>query len=166
MSEVNLDLEPDYESTSPLPKAGDIAVDFEFTLTTSQKLSLKKLNSRGPVLLNFIKGTWCLFCQQHMFNLRKWQDTLRHKNISLLVISNEEVGILGDWGRENHIDYLLGSATNQDDIFKRYGIDINNHDFPRPATFLIDMDMTIRLVFAGPRGQKFDQAVGKATNTP
>jgi peroxiredoxin len=36
------------------------------TLVDGRKVELSQLLQRGPVILNFIMGTWCPFCDNHL----------------------------------------------------------------------------------------------------
>jgi peroxiredoxin len=148
--EIIMKDEPTYQGLSAVPQPGDKAFDFDFELTSGQKVSLTDLNSRSPVLLNFIKGTWCPFCQRHLYNLRSWQNKFSYRNITLLVISNEPTEALRAWARDNEIKYLFGSIKDTL-VFSKYGVDIANHDFARPATFLIEKGMVIRFSYTGVR---------------
>ena len=153
--DLDLDHEPLPEGVTRILEAGSKAPDFEFILTSEQRLSLLSLLKRTHVLLNFIKGTWCPFCQQHMSQLRNWQKKLEGSyNTTILVLSNEPSEILRAWAKDNKVIYLLGSVQNSAEVFKKYGVSVGAEPFARPAVFLIDPLSNIRMAFDGTRGKE------------
>lgn len=157
--------DPQFTSLSPSPKIGDLAPDFQFTLTSGKTLTLQELTDRSIVLLNFIKGTWCPYCQQHMRNLRKWGNSLSiTKSLTILVLSNEPIENLRSWASENNIDYLLGTFKDSE-ILRSYGIDIENHSFPKPATVLIEKNRKIRFVHLEARTEDLQSQLNRSFDT-
>ncbi|MFN7684765.1 MAG: peroxiredoxin family protein [Oligoflexia bacterium] len=153
-------------NTEPLPLAnsepllqGQRAPDFHCKLTTGTQVQISELLGRTHVLLNFIKGTWCPFCQQHMLNLRSWQKTqeLAQKS-TLLVISNEPIDALREFRREHSIAYLMASVQSPSTVFQAYGIAVQGENFCRPAVFLIEQGGIIRMAHHGTRGSELDQS--------
>lgn len=142
----NMQNDPTFVVTGKLLSVGDSAPDFEFKLTTGFTVKLSDLVNKGPVLLNFIKGTWCPFCTTHMSNLRKWQKGLNKKNINIMVLSNEDLDVIRNWVKENQFDYMFGHA-NETKVFQKFGIEIEKMNFPSPATFLIEKDLKVRFSY-------------------
>ncbi|MGZ5278832.1 MAG: peroxiredoxin family protein [Pseudobdellovibrionaceae bacterium] len=127
-------------------KIGSPAPDFEFTLTRGNTMSLSHIAEKGPVLVNFIKGTWNPQYVSYIRNLRRWQATLGKKNVTLVVISSEKVETLRESTKGQNLDFLFGSA-NDIETFAKFGIHFEKNDsFIKPATFLIETDMTVRLM--------------------
>lgn len=156
----NMQKDPTFETTGNLLSVGDTAPDFEFKLTTGFTIKLSELVSKGPVLLNFIKGTWCPFCTTHMANLRKWQKGLNKKNISIMVLSNEDLDTIRNWVKDNDIDYMFGNV-NDKKVFHQFGIEIEKMNFPSPATFLIEKDLKVRFTYIGKRDQALENSVSE-----
>lgn len=152
--DLDLESEPLPQGLRPLIAVGQRAPEFETVLTTGQTLKLTELAARGPVLLNFIKGTWCPFCQKHMLTLRDWQKSLARSDSTILVLSNEPVQTLRDWLAHHPLPYLFGSLANSRTVFESYGVDVQGEAFARPATFLVDKDLGVRMAFDGTRGRK------------
>jgi len=133
-------------SDSEKLKIGSPAPDFEFTLTRGNTMSLSHIAEKGPVLVNFIKGTWNTHYVNYIRNLRRWQNSLGKKNVTLVVISSETVEKLRESTKGQTLDFLFGSAK-EISIFEQFGIHLETTEtFVKPATFLIETDMTIRLM--------------------
>ena len=154
----NMQNDPTFATTGKFLNVGDTAPDFEFKLTTGFTVKLSDLVNKAPVLINFIKGTWCPFCTTHMTNLRKWQKSLNKKNINIIVLSSEDLDIIRNWVKENQIDYMFGHV-NEKKVFQQFGIEIEKMNFPSPATFLIEKDLKIRFSYLGKRDQNLETSV-------
>lgn len=151
--ELDLDHEPLPEQDTPLLPVDQIAPSFECILTSGQKISLAQLLDRSHLLLNFIKGTWCPFCQQHLQNLRAWQKRFdAEKRTMILVLSNESVDVLRQWTQENPLPYLIGSVLSPLTVFRSYGVNTPGESFARPASFLIEKSGKVRMAYDGTRG--------------
>ncbi len=150
---LDLNQEPMPPGEGMLLKVGEVAPDFEFLLTSVRKMRLSELLSRSHVLLNFIKGTWCPFCQKHLETLRNWQKNLdRRKSTTILVLSNEPLAAIQSWSRENGIPCLMGSVVEPQTVFQSYGVSVPSESFSRPGVFLVEQSGKIRMSYAGPRG--------------
>ncbi len=161
---VNLNDDLVFPVQSTLLEPGSVAPDFNFILTTGVNIYLSQLCERSPVLINFIKGTWCPFCTAHLANLRKWQQSISRRNVTMLALSNEDVQVLRTWSQENRIDYLFGQVVDKA-IFKKYGIDIENQEFPAPATFLVEKNMKVRLSYMGKRNDQLKDKIHSETES-
>jgi peroxiredoxin len=156
----DLNEEPMFEIVGEQLKVGATAPDFAFVVAAGGvSLSLYSLLANGPVLLNFIKGTWCPFCQTYMGRLNKWKGQLIGKSISSVVISNETPDIIRAWLKVHPMDFMFGSVLDPK-VFASYGVRIQDHAFARPATFLIDSNKEIRLIHNLSRGAKWEATVG------
>ena len=162
-SELDLAIEPVFESTAKLLEAGATAPDFKMNFHPKTEISLSELVQKGPVLLNFIKGTWCPFCQTHMKHLKDWKAKLFVKNVILLVISCESVETIRHWVQANPVDFLFGSVMDPA-VFMSYGVNLEEYEFPKPATFLIERKMVVRMSYAEARGISLKEQVEKAVS--
>ena len=154
---MNLNEEPLPPTADALIQVGQTAPDFSFQTTSGQKLKISELASRGIVLLNFIKGTWCPFCQQHLENLRGWQKRVVDSNSTILVVSNDSIEAIRQWVRTHPVQYLFGSVDDPAKVFKDYGVRIQNEKFARPATYLLEKGGRIRMAYDGVRGSALVQ---------
>lgn len=70
-------------------EVGQLAPDFTATDAFDDKISLSGLLQNGPVLLIFIRGQWCPFCNAHLKNIQKNIKSINAKGASVLVVSPE-----------------------------------------------------------------------------
>jgi peroxiredoxin len=168
-AELDLEQEPLLQGKRELLPIGSVAPDFKATLMSSQEISLEELLRRGPVVLNFIKGTWCPFCQKHLYQLRSWQQSITLKSSTILVLSSEGVGSLRAWLTENPMPYLFAAPKDSRSVFQSYGVDVERETFARPATFLIDAHKKVLMSYGGARGSALAESCencGITGNTP
>jgi peroxiredoxin len=159
---MDLENEPLPEGSRPILSPGASAPEIQIQLSNGFQTKLSDLTKKGTVLVNFIKGTWCPFCQAHMSTLRKWQrDLFATKKVTLLVVSNEPVQVIRDWIKQNPVDFLFGSVQDPK-VFEGYGVDVAKLEFPRPAVFLVENGMRIRMSYDGTRGGKLQTLVEKS----
>ena len=157
---VDLDDEPLFPVSGDQLAVGSRAPDFAFKTAVGEvSLTLHSLLSNGPVLLSFIKGTWCPFCQTHMGRLNKWRGQLKGKSVASVVISNESPAIIRAWLKVHPMDFMFGSVVDPK-VFSSFGVRIDDQAFARPATFLIDSNGEIRLIHNLARGSRWESTVG------
>jgi len=49
---------------------GEDAPDFKLPLAQGGEFHLGSVTRSGPILINFIRGTWCDFCSNHLSKMR------------------------------------------------------------------------------------------------
>lgn len=71
-------------------KVGDLAPDFEITLTSGKKIKLSSL--RGKIVMLQFTASWCGVCRKEMPYIEKdiWQKHKNNKNFALIGIDREE----------------------------------------------------------------------------
>lgn len=126
-------------------KQGDKCQNFELKLVNGLEFDLYQTLKRGPVVLNFIMGTWCPFCTNHLKKIREWQSILG-KNVTMLIVSSESQYKLRDWIDNNPTNYLFASDPNSE-VIEAFGVKKYLTKMATPETFLIDSEAVIRLVF-------------------
>lgn len=141
------------ESINPLPVDFKIR-DWELFLTSNQKIKISDVVKRGPLLLVFIRGTWCPFCQVHLKNLSEWATRLNEKEGNVIVVSSEPLETLRSWLNIHPMNFIFASDSSME-LAHYFGVRIPPNDFAQAATFLIDSDFTIRLAYKGKRTQKY-----------
>lgn len=144
--------EKSYESLETPLNVGQLSPDFEVQLVDGRKVALKQLISKGPLMLNFIRGTWCMFCRAHMGSVHKWLENIKH-NVTVLVVTNEDLETVRAWKAKEQMPYLMASDPEQVTI-KSFGLELTDEEFARPAVFLIDMDGTIKIAHYAKRTNK------------
>jgi peroxiredoxin len=126
------------------------AIEFELALASGRTFRLLDVLRRGPVVLNFISGTWCSTCRRHLRNLQNWQERLLkdRKKITILVISAQDLATVRSWLKSNPTPFLFGSDPSGE-IARTFGVDPLISGIIQPATVLVDADGSIRLVHLG-----------------
>jgi peroxiredoxin len=146
--------EDTYGKDDQVVEVGSRVEAFSLPLATGTDFVLESALKHGPVILNFIKGTWCPYCQLHLKNLREWQKDIVEKNrrfrTTILIVSNEPVTKIREWLKKNTLPYLFASDEDST-VAKLFGVTLFPEEFLKPATFLIDVDGIIRMSFAGRR---------------
>lgn len=132
-------------------KTSGIVSDFEILLSSQRHVKVSTFLTNGPLLLIFIRGTWCPFCRVHLQKLRQWVQHLKGKNATIVVVSTEPVEAIQEWLKENPISYLF--ASDPEYVLSDYfGVRIAPKDFAQAATFLIDSNFNLQLAYHGKRG--------------
>lgn len=149
-------------------QVGDSIPSFSLRDNKGQEVQIDTLLQQGPVIVNFIRGSWCPFCMaelthyQSMMNMPAAQD----QNITVLFItpqisgqseammddSNDRVRVLID--PENKIAHMFGLVFTLDEpsqsIYAEIGADLtllngdNSYTLPIPATYFVDREKVIR----------------------
>lgn len=162
-NELDMKNEPTFPEGAKPIEVGKDAPDFSLTMVNGLQIRFMDLVKKTPVLVNFIKGTWCPFCQAHMMNLKKWRGTILDTQITILVLSNEDLPSIRAWVRDNPLTYLMGRPDDPAAVFKAYGLNMDHHDFARPATFLVDGTRKIRMSYIGIRDERLEKEVIQAS---
>ncbi len=145
-------------------KTGDIAPNFEILLVDERKVELYELLKNGPVVLNFIMGTWCPFCTNHLKKVRQWQEKLSKKT-TMIIISSEHYLKLQSWSKKNQTSYLYASDPELE-VIKLYEAKNLLLNTATPVTVLIDTDKTIKIYFNGIRNKSSrDNLINKICKT-
>lgn len=140
-----------------LKKSGTIE-NFEILLSSKRKLEAYELLKNGPLVLVFIRGTWCPFCRLHLSKLRKWTEALQGKNATIIVVSTETTEQINKWLEDNPVNYLFASDSEAK-LGDYFGVHLQGNDYNQAVTFLINTDKSIKLAYTGRRDSKSYQAV-------
>ena len=142
-------LDPVYD-TSNIAKVGEIVDgDFQLILSGNRIINFDEVLKNGPLLLVFIKGTWCPFCQIHLKKMRDWSESIKSK-VTTIVVSSESIENITKWLKDNPSTYLFGSDMDGQ-AAKKFRVWLNDKNYSQAATFLVDVDKTIRFAFSGKR---------------
>ena len=143
-----------YGTPDQTVQVGATIPNFVLPMASGSDFELDEVLKRGPVILNFIKGTWCPYCQLHLKNLRDWQERIVSQNkqasVTVIIISNEPLPVIRKWLKANPVLCLFASDL-QGVVARSFGVNLSPEEFLKPATFLVDSKKTVRMVFAGAR---------------
>lgn len=127
----------------------DIVPNFNVRLVSGLEFELYNSLQKGPVILNFIMGTWCPFCDNHLKKIRTWQEKLG-KNTTLLIISSQSLDVLRSYGEKYPTTFLIGSDPDLQ-VIKAYHTEKLLFPIAKPSTMLIDQDRILKMRFDGVR---------------
>jgi len=150
-------------------KAGDKIPAFSLPDSRGKVYDVMKLLSRGPLVLSFYRGGWCMYCNLELRALQEYLPAIRRKGAELLAItpqraqgtshSAEEQGleypILTDF--ENRVGHQFGLTYEVSDLIRpilnQAGINIpvenetSGYQLPVTATYVVDRSGTIVSAF-------------------
>lgn len=122
------------DTTSAVPRVGEPAPDFAFTLPDGTATRLSDLRGK-PVLLNFW-ATWCGPCEEELPDLQR----VHQQDESLVILGinkGEALDVIAPYVEEKALTFPI-VPDPQSDIAHRYGV--RNI----PTSFFIDANGTIR----------------------
>ena len=137
-------------------KVGDRVPDFVlFAANRPGAWSLKESRQRGPVIVEFLRGTWCPNCKKRMAQMEGYQEALAKLGLSLVYVAAEKrKGIFHPekYLQEHPVSYpfLLDEdrmVTKAYGVYHRLAKDAIN--IARPATFLVDRAGMARWIYVG-----------------
>lgn len=144
-------------------KLGEIATNFSALDIYEYKYSLSDALSRGEVVLIFIRGQWCPFCNKHLKEIQENLSSIYQRGASVVVVSPEKSEFIKKTGAEFTIlydeDYKIAKAY--DVLFKPkamlriiYNVVLgaklkeshsdNTEQLPVPATYIISKDGKVK----------------------
>ncbi|CAB9517296.1 alkyl hydroperoxide reductase Thiol specific antioxidant Mal allergen [Seminavis robusta] len=151
-------------------KTGDVATDLDFDLLDAHGNHVKssELLAKGPIVVTFVRGSWCAFCNMQVHALQNVINDIQSKNATLVVISPQstqssmkmvEQGAMfplltdvdSKLAKQFNVHYQVDPELH--DAFLNVGIDLAqvNQDgllsLPVPATFVISQEKKILYSF-------------------
>lgn len=138
----------------PLPatklKEGDPAPDIFLRAANGQEVSLRACILEGPVLVEFIRGTWCPDSRRRLAELAGARGAFRDERTRVLVVVCEDPATVQRYlaAHPTPLTVLLDAdrrVARSFGVYQRFGLGAWN--IARPASFLIDRAGFIRLVF-------------------
>lgn len=134
---------------------GRIAPDFELPDQDGNPVKLSDYKGRHPVLLIFVRGDWCPGCHMMLRTYERNHQSFLRKGIHVLAIGPDNIAVNKDMVRRIGVGYRLLS-DNKQEVSGRYGVVYNNpvlemgvnyaEGIPLPASFLVDIEGTVRYV--------------------
>lgn len=156
---------------NPGLKVGTKSPDFTLPDSSGKEVTLSEELKKGPIVLNFYRGSWCPVCDIHLKHLESVQSTLMEKYGAKLILvtpqltkeskmqiekNNFTFTICSDLDDKVSKDYnLYFEVTDQlDSIYMKVGIDVKKTNgngrlgLPVPATFIIDKEGIVKVAQA------------------
>jgi peroxiredoxin len=93
-----------FDMVSNILQAGADAPDFMLPDERARLISLSSLLGEGPVVLNFIPGSWCSFC---ISKIRALSAALRGRAVSLVTITPETGAHPRNMKTQNQLDCIV-----------------------------------------------------------
>jgi len=144
---------------------GETVPNFHFIDGTNNPQSLYQLLESGPVVLNFFRGFWCMFCKTELQALDLIRAELDAKGCHYLAICPQQVDpVDGDYDRvqfvfdkQNQIarsfNIVYELSSDERDLLAGWDIDLNSESesggwsLPIPATYIVAQDKTVSFQF-------------------
>ena len=77
----------DANRVAPGLEVGEKAPDFRLPNLAGQDVSFEERLSRGPVVLTFYRGAWCLFCNLQLLALQRALPDIRSLDASVIAVA-------------------------------------------------------------------------------
>lgn len=151
---------------------GMAAPEFEIRAADGSRYGFASGPRSKPVVITFFRGTWCPYCNRHLWELREAEQALLDMGYELIFISADRPQKLAPYLDEKGLRYTLlsdndlvaarafGIAFQVGDDYlsklEKHDIDIEeasgrtHHWLPVPATFIIGADGVIDFQYVNP----------------
>ena len=135
---------------------GSRAPEFQLDLAAEDRQwKLSDWTPKGPVVLEFVRGTWCHSCRKRLPDLIKLERELWQLGANLACIAAEKRD--GIWKPEEYlrshrinVPFLLDEDRQ---VIKAYGlyhrVGIDAWNIAHPATIVIDPSGRVRYIYKG-----------------
>ena len=139
--------------TSSKLRIGDSAPDFFLTTTTGVEVGLAACLLEGPVLLDFIRGTWDPDSRKRLKLLSGERDRFREARARAFIITCEHPGTAARYLEEEPstvpvlVDYER-RVTRSYGVLQRWSLPVWN--IARPSSFVVDRCGFVRFVYVAP----------------
>jgi peroxiredoxin len=134
---------------------GQAAKDFSLPDQDGNIVNLSDFKDQRTVLLIFVRGDWCPMCHMMLRTYDKRKEEFQEKNIMLLAIGPDPVGVNKAMVEKLGVDFKVLSDEGQRTA-RVYGVQIQEYKnnfapkqedgIPLPASFLTDKQQIVRYV--------------------
>ncbi|ANQ51937.2 AhpC/TSA family protein [Flammeovirga sp. MY04] len=146
-------------------KEGEKAYTFKAKDQNGETFDLKKALKKGPVVLNFYRGSWCPYCTKHLKNVQDSLSLIEATGATFIAVTPElaegnlelakKKGFTFDIVEDSKLEIMNGYKVTFDvnegyqEMLKKYERDltkinaIKRATLPIPATYIISQDGTI-----------------------
>ncbi|MFQ5480593.1 MAG: peroxiredoxin-like family protein [Thermodesulfobacteriota bacterium] len=143
-------------------KTGDMAPAFSLKNSEGEEISSEKLLSKGPLVINFYRGSWCPYCNLELKAFEDSAEKIRELGAELVSISPELREKSAEFTGDNPFSFQILSDEGNDvagrfglvftlveelrAIYNQFGIDLqeyngnNSYELPMPATYVLGRD--------------------------
>ena len=157
-------------------KVGEVAPDINTLDYLGNKVSLKKLLKKGPVVLMFYRGAWCPYCNKQLKQLQDSLELINELSGTVIAVTPETVESIGETVEKTNAEFRIIHDKNlcimkaydvayklEESVLKRYkktGINLeeangsNGANLPVPATYIIGQGGKIIYAFFDPDYKK------------
>ena len=131
-------------------EVGQFAPAFTLTDQDGNTVSLADYKGQRHVLVIFVRGDWCPTCHIMLRTYERYKEKLLAKNIVILTIGPDPVGVNRDMVIRLGLDYKI-LADDRNEAAKAYGMLFQKNapmtkyveGIPLPAAFLVDINGVI-----------------------
>lgn len=151
LTNIIMKFEPIYEIPGSKKTGDKINDSHEMVFSNGRVVKISELTKNAPLLLVFIKGTWCPFCRLHLQRLRLWSEKLKNK-ATVIVVSSESIDSIKNWQKSNSFSYIFCSDESGL-LASEFGVWIDYMGFSQVSTFLVEDGGRIRASFVNRRDE-------------
>jgi len=150
-------------------REGQPAPDLELPDEDGNLVRLSDYKGKHPVLLIFVRGDWCPGCHMMLRTYERKRHEFLERGVHVLGIGPDDISVNKDMVQRIGVGFRMLSDDAQE-VSRRYGVVYNNpalemtvdyaKGIPLPASFLVDVDGTVRYVSRPERvGEFLDPAL-------
>tara|TARA_R110002073_G_scaffold47089_4_gene128028 strand:- start:764 stop:1429 length:666 start_codon:yes stop_codon:yes gene_type:complete len=147
-------------------QAGETAPNFHFIDRDNNQQSLYQLLETGPVVLNFFRGFWCMFCKTELEALELIRTELEAAGSHYLAISPQAANtnesdhspVQFIFDKQNQIarsfNIVYELAEEEKALLSEWDVDLDGSsesggwNLPIPATYIVAQDRTVCFQFS------------------
>lgn len=127
----------DFGKTSEL---GMLFSDVPVLTEDKKEISVVEMFKGKKILVSFVRGSWCPFCNVEMGHLLAYYEELQKKGIEVVVISPMNIDALQEWKKEMNIPFHIVQDKDVR-LGKALGIDFELQDFVQPYYEALGIDL-------------------------
>jgi len=132
-------------------------MDTKILSPEGQAIEVRELLTKGPIVFNFVVGTWSPLCLNHIKGLT---EAMKQKDHTMVIISSEstskidsEFGKSVQWLSKNNLDLKYFSDTSRK-MIALFKLKVPAFGFSKPATFLINQNSIVEISAGVPNNSK------------
>ncbi len=127
-------------------------LDCEINLPEKDVKKLCDLINEGPIIINFIVGSWCPMCLEH---INVMTTILKNTNFKIIIISSETQGKLdtefeklSPWAGMDR-ERLIFHSDSSRRLINLFKLKIPVFGFSKPATYLLQKNQPVKVLTRG-----------------